>query len=275
MGFIQMTEAFYVPECQDNDQGEKQGWRATEITIGPWDAGLQHAGPPAALLVRELEQKLVDTDLRVARLLLNIRRPVPVDWVFPEAELKPGGKRVRQAGLKLTDEQGRELVTGEALLMRRQPMQIEPRPAAYALTPTSPDQLVDYPFPFFKTEQGYHTGMQVRVAAGEQGSGKAAAWFRMRYPLVPGETPSPWQRTMIAADSGNGISLCLDMRRYAFMNPDLSVALHREPSGDWIALDAETFPGVDGVGMAETSLFDEQGPIGRGVQTLLVEDLQR
>ncbi|MFW3172117.1 hypothetical protein [Geodermatophilus sp. CPCC 206100] len=32
------------------------GYRATALTIGPWDPGLQHAGPPAALLAREAER---------------------------------------------------------------------------------------------------------------------------------------------------------------------------------------------------------------------------
>ena len=31
------------------------GYEATALTIGPWDPGFQHAGPPAALLLREAE----------------------------------------------------------------------------------------------------------------------------------------------------------------------------------------------------------------------------
>ena len=33
------------------------GFEATALTIGPWDPGLQHAGPPAALLAREVERR--------------------------------------------------------------------------------------------------------------------------------------------------------------------------------------------------------------------------
>jgi hypothetical protein len=36
--------------------------------------------------------------------------------------------------------------------------------------------------------------------------GPAEAWTRMRYPLVPGEEPSPLQRVLTVADSGNGLS---------------------------------------------------------------------
>ncbi len=43
-----MAEAFYEPEGDS--------YVATELTRGPWDPGSQHAGPPAALIGRELER---------------------------------------------------------------------------------------------------------------------------------------------------------------------------------------------------------------------------
>jgi hypothetical protein len=76
----------------------------------------------------------------------------------------------------------------------------------------------------------------------------------------------------VAADSGNGVSSALDWRRYLFINVDLSVHLHRLPVGEWVCLDAETFPEANGVGMADTRLLDERGQIGRAAQTLLVAE---
>lgn len=43
------------------------------------------------------------------------------------------------------------------------------------------------------------------------------------------------------------------------------------PAGEWVCLDAVTRPEPDGVGIADSKLWDEQGPIGRAVQTLLVD----
>ena len=43
-----MAESFYEP---DGDR-----YVATELTRGPWDPGAQHAGPPAALIGREIER---------------------------------------------------------------------------------------------------------------------------------------------------------------------------------------------------------------------------
>jgi hypothetical protein len=100
--------------------------------------------------------------------------------------------------------------------------------------------------------------------------GPAIVWMRMLHPLVEGEDPSPLQRVAVAADSGNGVSAALDHRRFLFINTDLTIHLHRLPDGEWVCLDARTWPEPNGVGMADTLLLDERGPIGRAAQTLLV-----
>jgi hypothetical protein len=94
--------------------------------------------------------------------------------------------------------------------------------------------------------------------------------MRMRVPLVEGEEPSPLARVLCAADSGNGISSVLDFRTYLFINPELTVHLHRYPVGEWVCLDSRTSIDPAGIGMAETGLYDEQGAIGRAAQSLLV-----
>ena len=62
-----------------------------------------------------------------------------------------------------------------------------------------------------------------------------------------------------------------EMDEVLFLNPDLTVNLHRLPVGEWVCIDAVTRLGSEGVGLAESLLFDEQGPIGRATQSLLVE----
>jgi hypothetical protein len=98
--------------------------------------------------------------------------------------------------------------------------------------------------------------------------GPATVWMRPRVPLVEGEAISPLQRTMLAADGGNGVSAPLDWSRFIFINTDLTVHLLRPPDGEWVCLDSVTH--VDGLGMTDTALWDERGRIGRAAQTLLV-----
>jgi hypothetical protein len=100
--------------------------------------------------------------------------------------------------------------------------------------------------------------------------GPAITWMRMKVALVAGEEPSPLQRLLAAADSGNGVSAVLDPRTHLFVNTDLIVNVVRDPVSEWVCLDAITRAHPDGVGLTETVLWDEHGRIGRGTQTLLV-----
>jgi hypothetical protein len=102
--------------------------------------------------------------------------------------------------------------------------------------------------------------------------GPATVWMRPRHPLVEGELPTPLQRVLIAADTGNGASATLDLARHLFINVDLTVHLHRLPEGEWVCLDAITLPEATGVGLAESRLYDERGALGRSLQTLLLRE---
>ena len=50
-------------------------------------------------------------------------------------------------------------------------------------------------------------------------------------PLLPDETPSPFQRICPLADCGNAFSRHAEPVEIAFVNPDLTIALHRDPVG--------------------------------------------
>jgi hypothetical protein len=118
---------------------------------------------------------------------------------------------------------------------------------------------------------GYHRSLDWKFVEGNfTEPGPATAWTRMNCTLVDGEEPSPLTRVLVAADSGNGISGVLDWKRYVFVNTDLSVHLWRYPKGEWVCMRSKTTVGPDGVGLAETELFDETSRIGRSMQTLFI-----
>jgi len=118
---------------------------------------------------------------------------------------------------------------------------------------------------------GYGEASEWRFAYGHFAEpGPAAVWSRLRVQVVEGEEPSGWQRVLAVADSGNGISGALPVREWFFINPDLTVALHREPVGEWIGMEAEAAIDDTGIGLAASDLSDETGWLGRGLQTLLI-----
>ncbi len=117
---------------------------------------------------------------------------------------------------------------------------------------------------------GYARLVENRLAAGAYTQGPCAVWFRLNFPLVAGETPTPYERVAVAADSGNGVSAALDFSKYVFVNCDLTINLFRRPLGEWICLDAHSWYGGNSCGLAESALYDEHGLIGRATQSLAV-----
>ncbi|MEX2108834.1 MAG: thioesterase family protein [Solirubrobacterales bacterium] len=256
-----MASAFYA--C-DGDR-----YLATELTRGPWDPGAQHAGPPAALVGREIE-RLEDADeFQVGRVTFEIMRSIPIGPLSVEAKVIRPGRSVQLIEASLVNDDG-ELMRARAWRIRRGEVDLpdaltEPSP------PPGPEQ--GSTGDFFPTGQevGYHTAMEWRsVSGGFLDPGPATVWMRMRCPLVEGEDPTPLQRTLVAADVGNGISAVLDWQKFLFINVDLTVHLERMPDGEWVCVDAVTLPQRNGVGTAESVLFDERGRIGRAAQTLLI-----
>lgn len=243
---------------------------STELTRGPWDPQTQHAGPPAALLGREIE-RLEDTDqFQVARITVEILRAVPIAPLTVEARISRPGRRVQLVEGSLSDQDG-EVMRATAWRLRTADVDLPELPPR--LPPPGPEEGKRRDFVPTGEAVGYHSAMDYRFLEGAfLEPGPARVWMRMRHPLVAGEQPSPLQRVLTAADSGNGVSATLDWRRFLFINVDLSVHLERMPVGEWICLDAITLPQPNGVGVADTLLLDVGGRVGRALQTLLVAE---
>ena len=265
-----MSDSFY-------ELGDDGLYVATELTRGPWDPGAQHAGPPAALIGRELERlgggRIGGEDGalgQLGRITFELVRSVPIAPLRVSARILRPGRRVEMVGATLSDEAGEPLMRAQGWRVRTEEVSFD-QPPGLPQAPPGPEQ--GQPGEFFPTGQdiGYHTAMEYRFISGAfMEPGPATVWMRATVPLVPGEQPTPLQRVLLAADSGNGVSAALDWRRYLFINVDLTVHLHRMPEGEWVCLDAITLPEHNGIGMADTALFDRRGSIGRAAQTLLV-----
>jgi hypothetical protein len=244
---------------------------ATELTRGPWDPGAQHAGPPAALLGREIERLPEAERFHVGRLTFEILRSVPIAPLRVSAGVIRPGRRVQLVEAKLSDEAGETLMRAHAWRIRSAAVELPAESMAMAKPPPGPEQGREVEFFPTGQEHGYHSAMECRFLAGAfVEPGPATVWLRMRQPLVAGEEPSPLQRVLVAADVGNGISGSLDYRRFLFINVDLTVQLERLPAGEWVCVDAVTLLQPHGVGTAESVLSDESGRIGRALQTLLI-----
>jgi hypothetical protein len=259
-----VTAAFYEQD------GER--FVPTDLTRGPWDPGSQHGGPPAALLGRAIEGLDGGEDFQVGRITYEILRPVPLTHLTVEAEVTRPGRRVQMAEATLRAGDA-EVIRARAWRIRRGDLDLPVGSIAAPDPMPGPGDAQPGDFPPTGQDVGYHTAMDVQFVEGRfTEPGPARVWMRMRQPLLAGEEPTPLQRLLVAADSGNGVSAVLDWRRFVFINVDLTVQLERLPEGEWVGLDAVTLPQPTGVGTAEAVLHDGRGRVGRALQTLLVSE---
>ena len=251
-------DAFYLPLGDDR-------WSSTVHTTGPWDARFQHGGPPAALLGRAVERCEPRDDVLVARMTVEILGAVPVGEVSVRSRVLRPGRSVELVEAVLSAD-GRDAARAAAWRVKRTTQQgVPPRVA-----PAPPMPADAAPLPGGGWVDGYLSAVEWRFAEGRfDAPGPATVWSRLRHPLVPDEEPSPLQRVLTVADSGNGLSSELDLSWY-FINPELTVHLHREVVGEWVCVAAQTAISSGGAGLATTVLHDLDGPVGVGAQSLLV-----
>lgn len=247
-------------------------FRASPLTRGPWHPDHQHAGPPSALICRAIERAAAEAGLtHLGRLTVNLLRPAPVGECRVDVATDYIGRNAgHYSGRLLAGD--KEIARFTALMQREDDLPIPKgtlgHPPPHAPKPVRESPPVSFPFP--GVQLGYPDLVENRIAAGKFFNGPCAAWFLMKHPLIEGETPSPYQRVAVAADSGNGVSAVLDFGKYVFVNCDLTINLFRRPEGEWICLEARSLFGGNGCGMAESALYDEQGLIGRATQSLAV-----
>jgi hypothetical protein len=249
----------------------------TDLARGPWSERALHGGPVAALLARAVERagdEASPVPMQPVRLTVELLRPIPTEALQVTSAVVRAGRKVQwlEAGCSLAD--GTRVATARAVRMRTEAIEVPmehhpvvphpPRPTD-GTSPTASLAAADYP--------AFHNeGVEHCFVAGRfDQEGPATDWIRLRVPVVPGEEPSPLQRTAAAADFGNGVAAPARFDRLRFLNADLTIHLHRLPVGDWVCLDAVMWMSDAGVALAESALFDEEGPIGRSLQSLLLE----
>ena len=241
----------------------------TPHCIGPWDPGAQHGGPPAALLAGAAERYGEDAaSFVVVRVTVDLLRPV--GFVPLSVEVTPIrlGRRAQWLQADLIGN-GQRLARATVVRVARAELSLPERTRAEP-PPDGPEGKPDFVFPFFRTDEGYHRAVELRIADGPWGQGPCTAWMRPRFPLVEGQPTSPLETVMIVADATNGVAPALPVDDFAFINPDLTVHLTRPIEGPWVALAARSLTEPHGAGLVQSRLFDQRGEIGRCLQSLVV-----
>ncbi len=259
------------------ERGGTEVFVGNDAARGPWDPGSCHAGPPTALLARACEQAVAAVDAErggggrsLVRLTVDLARPIPIDGFTVDATVDRAGRATAATSAVLTDLDGQVRV--RAFGLHLQPSEEQPFPSA---TTATPDLAESEPgdFPIRRMGHGlpgFSSGVEMRYPPGHDLTpGPTSAWMRT-IPVLPDEEASGFQRICALADSGNAIGRNAEPDTVAFVNPDLTITLHREPDGEWFGTDVVSHWQPNGIGLADALLFDHLGPVGRAVQTILL-----
>lgn len=266
------SDAYFLPgpELVDDTGTVWQEYTATEHTVSPWGADLQHGAPPSALVTHVLESACPEGG-RLARVTTEILGAVPVSTLRASARVVRPGRRICFLDAVIIDETGREVLRGGGWWIRSGDTTAIENPSVPSSTELIP--LGDCPdargrgvvAPFVEAwDSRYIDSLDIR-----QGEGQL--WLRTRMPVVAGVEDSPWTRLMAVADVANGVDRALNPEEWLFMNTDLTVSLHRLPEGEWTAIRAEANFGPDGIGLTVGRLFDQRGPVGSTNQSLMLQ----
>jgi hypothetical protein len=252
----------------------------TAFSRGPWSPNWLHGGPVAALLAHSVEELATDeVDWFIARLTVELERPVPVEPLRYHAEVTRSGRKVSMVEATITKaDNGAVLARARALRIRSAHVPlpfddtdlgpllvIDPAPSGPDAGRTaSPEEGAPLAFHNGGTEHRF-------VGDSEQMAGPVFCWIRVCVPLLAERALSPLQRVAAAVDFASGISGVLPWDSHSFINPDLTIHLFRPSRGEWVGMASATHHGTQGIGMTDTAVFDLDGRVGSSNQSLVLD----
>ena len=256
---------------------EPNVYESTPLANAGWYDEGQHGGALAGLIVGHLESVPTLAEMQVSRLTIELFRAIRLVPLRIEHEVVREGKRIQTTVARVFDDQGTllSMATMQRLRVADRRLPEDSLPPGPDLPPPDPDKAslggawgVGDP-----TKVMFHRhAMEVQDSIGGFAvKGPGSVWMRLHKPLVAGRENTQLQKVVCAADFVNGVSRSLEMDKWVFMNPDLTIHVTKYPEGDWIGLSAESGYGHQGRGVATGKLWDQTSFLGRSTQSLYLD----
>jgi len=270
-----VTDTFFAPVERRSVNGADVEWfTPTDHARGPWDPDACHAGPPTGLMVRALERALPSA--RLVRITVDLAKPIPMAGFRVDVDVTRRGRTVAATRAAIVDVDGVVRVTaiGLHIVAQSEPVFERSLDNADFVPPRlrdSEEGLFPIRSPMPHGRRGFSgSAVRMRYPPGETPDpGATTAWMNTD-PLLPDEAPSPFQRICPLADCGNALSRHVDPDDVMFVNPDLTIALHRDPVGEWLGSRTTSQWQPSGIGLATATLFDDEGVVGQALQTMIL-----
>jgi hypothetical protein len=152
---------------------------------GPWDARMQHGSAPAALVVWAAEAIPTSQPMRIARVTIDLMRPVPVAPLTLETEIVRKGRKIQLCAVRLLAKD--VVVVGATILkIRTQALTLPPEVEDLPVGLPGPDQAREEQPDF--SSSPFVTGISMRAAAAgsacpvpaRSGIGSTGHWSKAR-----------------------------------------------------------------------------------------------
>lgn len=234
---------------------------ATERTQGPWASGFQFGGAPAALVAHVVEAVPTLARLVVARLTIDLLRPVPIGPIEARVRVRREGKRIQVVDVSLFADDV-EVVAATALRLRSidltgldlpggTPRQGPPAVPRYDHRP--PAQSDDVP-------DGMRGALEYALEPGHE-IFVDPTWARLAIPVIDDDPPTPLERMAYVADSCSGIGHPFG-QPVSGINADLTLSVVRPCVGEWLCLEGSGWTSELGIGLSQVVMSDERGTVG-------------
>ncbi|MCP5024736.1 MAG: thioesterase family protein [Actinomycetia bacterium] len=243
----------------------------TDHSRGPWDHTLLHGGPVCGLLAHVAQAAVGADRLMCSRLTVDLLRMVPLQPVTARSRVVKRGNRSRVIDVEL-DIDGQVVARASSQWVAHHdgpsvPMATpDGQPPARPAEPTDPGASHhEYPRPGFNCDAA-----ELRALVGStEESGPGCIWARLTTQVVEGQPVTPFTRAATLSDWAAAVGWQHSATGSAFVNPDVTLQLARQPIGPWVAVEARNHQTAHQVGFNEGVLWDDHGQFGRVLQSLV------
>jgi len=260
-------------------------WVPQPLATGPWYVGSMHGSAMLGLLARAIEGELSPGEFQVTRFTVDMMRAAPMEPLETPTTVQHAGRASEFVEARI-EAGGRVFARASALRLRLEEIDVSDEPAHYgtglAMPPPDPERTGSFiPELVEPMPPAFHQAVDFQPVRGAE---RPAVWFRMRLPLVEGETLSPFIRSAIVSDWTYSLSFISRTMRtggippargFSAINPDTSLNLHRPMTGEWVGLDGQIHYGTAGSGTALAFVHDVDGPVGHSSQAILLRDADK
>ena len=246
----------------------------------PWSETMKHGGPVNAILTMSVEEVAQDLGFQIARLTIDILKPVAMKPVGLATQLLRKGGQMAVVDAFLTVEGSDEVVASARAVLLKHLQGTEPvfdtsRAVAetrrdIASEPWIPEEVVPL------LPAGMHNLIRFHPSVDKE---RPIYWINANVGMLQDRAMTPVEQCATVADMTTVIAtrMCAvqegndNPNIMGLMNTNTTIHLSRPPEGEWFGFCDHFLQAADGYGVAECTLFDEQGCIGKVTQNLIVK----